>query len=218
MGRVRKSPVLGSTLMPTIRSLLLLSKSNGSAGRPATGGGEKRSPRHGACTRLTLETSKKSLDGFVDRGGMTGVGPIATTSSSELSLLISTTEGLLRVRALEEDEDASPEGDRAVGSEERDSDRAERIEDTAEPADLRLRAARSGSCAGDADLLEGPAEYALLVREEALLDGREPATTVGRGSGESWSTDPSVDTELGIMERCDPDGDVGLSAMSMLVF
>ena len=90
MGRVRKSPVLGSALTPTILFPLLLSKKRGSAGLPMDGGGENRSPRRGTVTegaRLMLETSKSE-----ERGRRTGSGPSGkTSSSSELSELISTT-------------------------------------------------------------------------------------------------------------------------------
>lgn len=201
MGRVKKSPVLGSALTPTVVPPRLLSKNSGSAGLPMGGGGEKRSLRRrgvaGAARRI-LDTSKSD-----DRGRRTGSGPTGTisSSSSELSLLISTmllvlaavrklddSNGLDWLRMLLEDGPASI-----------DLERAElRVDPLAEPT-LRSRVIRDGYCAGEADLLAGTEEYALLAIDEALLEGREPATTVGRGSGGSGSVDPDVGVEFGMM-------------------
>lgn len=105
MGLVKKSPVLGSALRPTIRLLLLLlplSKRIGSAGRPYGGGGENRSSRRSGAdggARIVLDTSMKSFEAFANRRGITRVDPSAITSSSlsELSLLISTTSAAARV-------------------------------------------------------------------------------------------------------------------------
>ena len=72
---------------------------------------------------------------------------------------------------------------------------------------------RPGSCAGDVDLLMGAEEWALRAMDEALLDGREPPTMVGRGSGGSASVDPVAEDGVDMSTRfrlC--DGNCGLWA------
>ena len=90
MGRVKKLPVLGSILTPIILPSLLESNRSGPAGLPKGGGGEKRSLRivGGAAGALRMPATSKSED----RVRRIGESPTATTSSSsERSLLISTT-------------------------------------------------------------------------------------------------------------------------------
>lgn len=84
--------------------------------------------------------------------------------------------------------------DAAVAS--RDADRLFRSAEGREGPALRLRGTLGCGCAGDADLLAWPDALTLLPLDEALLDEREPATTVGRGSGGSDSIDDGSDMLL----------------------
>lgn len=146
IGRVKKSPVSGSALTPTILAPGLSSKKRGSAGLPMGGGGEKRSLRsNGAAggARRILETSKSE-----ERRRCDGSGPIATmSSSSELSLLISTTLlGCAIVWAV-----PCPRG--------LEAERAERREDPLGVPALRLRGDRRPErWAGEAERLVWPDE------------------------------------------------------------